>query len=85
MKKCVSLAVALWTMSASMPLSAQTSLATITGTVQDQQGTGIPNVKVVVTNIATKPTYARNSGDDGTYLIVPATLGGGPAFVKKAS
>ena len=75
MKKCVCLAVALWIMSASMPLSAQTSLATITGTVQDQQGTGIPNVKVVVTNVATKLTYARNSGDDGTYLIPQLGLG----------
>ncbi|MBL8211546.1 MAG: TonB-dependent receptor [Bryobacterales bacterium] len=58
-----------------MPLAAQTSLATITGTITDPQGAGIPEVKVEVTNLGTGLTYARNSSADGTYVIPQLPIG----------
>lgn len=53
----------------------QTSLATITGTVTDPQGAGIPNVTITVTNVATNLSYSRNSSDDGTYVIPQLPIG----------
>ncbi|MCS7026171.1 MAG: TonB-dependent receptor [Bryobacteraceae bacterium] len=61
-----------WTV---LPLSAQTALATITGTVTDQQGAGVPNVKVTVTNNATMLTYSGTSSSDGTYVIPQLPIG----------
>ncbi|MEX2263392.1 MAG: carboxypeptidase-like regulatory domain-containing protein [Bryobacteraceae bacterium] len=73
--KSARVAIAALALSASMPLWGQTSLGTITGTIQDQQGGGVPHVKVVVTNTATQLTYTRNSADDGTYVIPQLAIG----------
>jgi hypothetical protein len=59
-----------------LPLAAQSSLGTITGTITDPQGTGIPDAKVTVTNRGTGLTFTRNSSQDGTYLIPQLPIGG---------
>lgn len=56
-------------------VSAQTPLGTVTGTVTDQQGAGIPNVKVVVTNLGTTLPYTGTSSSDGTYVIPQVPVG----------
>jgi hypothetical protein len=56
-------------------VTAQTSLATITGVITDPQGAGIPNVTITVTNVATNLSYSRNSPDDGTYVIRQLPIG----------
>ncbi|MBL8230081.1 MAG: TonB-dependent receptor [Bryobacterales bacterium] len=58
------------------PLPAQTALGTITGTITDQQGAGVPNVKVVATNAGTTLTYTGTSSADGTYVIPQLPIGG---------
>lgn len=54
---------------------AQTSLGTITGVVLDQQGAGVPRVKVVATNVATQLTFTRETGEDGSYTIPQLPIG----------
>lgn len=48
---------------------AQTTFATITGTVQDPAGAVIPNVTVTVTNTATNIPTSAQSNDAGVYTI----------------
>lgn len=55
---------------------AQTSLGTITGTITDAQGAGIPEVKVTVKNAGTSLTFSRVSSQDGTYVIPQLPIGG---------
>jgi len=54
---------------------AQTSLATLAGSVLDAQGAGVPNVKITATNAATRLTYVRTSEADGSYLIPQLPIG----------
>ncbi len=75
MKLSTRLAVAVLALSSSFPLWGQTSLATITGSITDAQGAGIPAVKVTVTNVATNLTYSRQSSQDGTYVIPQLPIG----------
>ena len=53
-------------------LSAQTTFATITGTVTDPTGAVIPNVTVTATNVATNVSTTVKSNEAGIYTI--ATL-----------
>jgi hypothetical protein len=55
---------------------AQTALGTITGTITDQQGAGVPSVKVIVTNNGTNLTYNGSSSSDGTYVVPQLPIGG---------
>jgi len=48
---------------------AQTVTATLTGTVSDQTGALVPNVKVVATHQGTKIEYNAQSNDSGVYNI----------------
>src|SRR5688572_19911875 len=48
---------------------AQTVTATLTGTVSDQTGALVPNVKVLATNQGTKIEYTAQSNDSGVYTI----------------
>ena len=48
---------------------AQTVTATLTGTVSDQSGALVPNVKIVATNQGTKIEYTAQSNDSGVYNI----------------
>jgi hypothetical protein len=57
-------------------LSAQTSLGTITGTVTDQNGAGVPAAKISVTLTASNLTYTGASSQDGTYNIGQLPVGG---------
>jgi hypothetical protein len=75
MIRSVFLACALSTLS-TLPLAAQTALGTLTGTITDQQGAGVPNVRVVANNTATTLTYAGVSSADGTYVIPQLPIGG---------
>lgn len=75
MRKSVYVVLMTLMLAAVQPSVGQTSLATITGTVTDPQGSGIPNVKITVTNVATNLTYTRNSSEDGTYLIPQLPIG----------
>src|SRR5437764_10055117 len=78
--------VGLSTLSAIVPLaSAQTSAATINGSVHDESGAPIPNVDVIVTNQGTgvKTTVTTNSAGDftvsglavGTYTVAASKQG----------
>jgi hypothetical protein len=75
MKLSARLAVAVLALSSSMSLWGQTSLATITGSISDAQGAGIPAVKITVTNVATNLSFSRESSQDGTYVIPQLPIG----------
>ena len=47
----------------------QTVTATLTGTVSDQSGALVPNVKVLATNQGTKIEHTAQSNDAGFYTI----------------
>ena len=49
--------------------SAQTYTATVTGTVTDQNGAAVQNVKVMAVNQGTKLEYTAQSNDSGLYTI----------------
>jgi hypothetical protein len=61
---------------------AQTSLGTITGTIIDQNGAGIPNVPVTATAEATNLKYVGTTSADGTYTIPQLPVG---AYVLTAT
>lgn len=50
-------------------LMAQTTFATITGTVTDQTGAVVPDVTVTVTNIATNVESSTESNEAGVYTL----------------
>ena len=54
---------------------AQTSLATVTGTITDQSGAGLADARVTVTNTGTNLAYSRNSMSTGTYVIPQLPIG----------
>lgn len=74
--------LALATILLSTSLYAQTALGTITGTITDPQGAGVPNVAVTATAIATNLKYSGTSSSDGTYSISQLPVG---AFELTAS
>lgn len=47
---------------------AQRDLGTITGTITDPQGAGVPNAKVTIIEDATGLTYTVQTGDTGEYV-----------------
>jgi Carboxypeptidase regulatory-like domain/TonB dependent receptor len=51
------------------PVVAQTSLGTIVGTITDESGAAIPQVAIVVTNVATSATRNVVSSESGNYTI----------------
>lgn len=57
-------------------LPAQTSLGTITGTVIDQNGAGVPGVQIIVTGVSTNLKYSGSSSSDGTYTVGQLPVGG---------
>lgn len=52
---------------AQFPLSAQTTFASITGTVTDSSGAAVPSAKIVVTNVETNIPFETTSSDSGNY------------------
>jgi hypothetical protein len=75
MKFSVRSAIVLLALSLALPAAAQTSLATITGTVTDQQGAGMPAVRITVTAVTTNLKYSRETNADGTYVIPQLPIG----------
>jgi hypothetical protein len=52
-----------------LPLPAQTTFATITGTVTDPGGAIVPNVQIEVTHVASNYRYTTNSNESGNYTL----------------
>ncbi len=50
-------------------LTAQTSTATLTGTIQDQNGAVVPGVTVTVVNDGTSNTRTSITNDDGSFTV----------------
>jgi len=50
-------------------LSAQSELATLTGTVTDPSGGVVPNVDITITNEATSLSAAARTNDNGRYFV----------------
>ena len=48
---------------------AQSTFATITGTVTDQTGAAVPNATVEATNVNTGYVYTAASNDEGIYTL----------------
>ncbi len=51
------------------PLPAQTTFATITGTVTDSTGAVVPNATITATNVATGVQYSTKSNEAGIYTV----------------
>jgi Carboxypeptidase regulatory-like domain len=58
-----------------VPLGAQTHFASFTGTITSKDGSPVPNVEVIATNIATQVAYAAKSNNDGLYTISALPIG----------
>ncbi|PYU44324.1 MAG: hypothetical protein DMG54_09650 [Acidobacteria bacterium] len=56
-------------------LCAQIDKATISGTVTDESGAVVPNVRVTATNVETGVRYAAQSNDSGIYRIAALPIG----------
>jgi hypothetical protein len=67
--------IALAAVSAGCLLHGQTTNATLSGVVQDQQQAAIPNAAVVATEIATAQAHTAQSGPDGHYIIPNLPIG----------
>jgi hypothetical protein len=62
-------------LAASLPLLAQTGLATITGTVTDQTGAVMVGVTVTATQVATGATVSAATSETGNYTIPQLRVG----------
>jgi hypothetical protein len=58
-----------------MPVAAQFTTATLTGTVSDSSGAVVPDAKVVVTNTETGFAQTVQTGADGSYLFPRLPVG----------
>lgn len=58
-----------------MPSLAQSTTATITGTVTDEQQAVLPGVTIVVRNIGTNETRSTTTDNDGRYRIANLPIG----------
>jgi hypothetical protein len=59
----------------SLPLLAQTSLGTITGTVTDPAGAPVPGVEVVARSLSTSLSFKGTTNDSGVYVIPNLPIG----------
>lgn len=71
----VACVIALCALVPSLPLSAQTALGTITGTVSDPTGAPVPNVDVTARAVTTGLTYKGQTNDSGVYVIPNVPIG----------
>src|SRR3954454_7903009 len=51
------------------PSAAQTTFASITGTVTDAQGSPVPNAQIEATHVASNYKYTTQSNESGTYTL----------------
>lgn len=63
---------------------AQSSQATISGTVTDAQGAGIPGVEITASNAATGAVYRARSNDSGFYSLQALPIGNYSVAAEKA-
>ncbi len=66
--RVLTLACLLWCC-CSLPLNAQTTFATITGTVSDPTGAVIPNVNITAVHIQSNYRYTTKSNESGNYIL----------------
>jgi hypothetical protein len=57
------------------PSFAQTTTATISGIVKDQNGATVADAKVTATNVGTNASRSTNTDSDGRYLILELPVG----------
>src|SRR5215467_10672703 len=69
-----------------LPLAAQNTAGSITGTVQDAQGSVVPNAKVTLTNDAQGAASARTvvTNTEGTFVFSPVLPGNYSVTVEGA-
>src|SRR5687767_6096402 len=60
-----------WTLTIlpSLPILAQTTTATMSGTIKDESGALLPGVTVVATNLGTGGTRTAVTDDEGRYTM----------------
>jgi Carboxypeptidase regulatory-like domain len=58
-----------------VPVSAQTQFASFTGTITGTDGSPLPSVEIVATNVATQVTYTATSNEAGLYTISALPIG----------
>ncbi len=56
-------------------LLAQTSTATVSGTVSDNQGARLPNTKIIVTNTETGVSTTSTTNPNGSYTVASLPIG----------
>ncbi len=72
-----------------LPLEAQVSTATITGSVTDEQGASVPQARLVLTNVNTNVELSSSTNDSGNYRFQNLTIGqyvltaSAPGFTSK--
>src|SRR6266567_312704 len=69
MRRLLKLWIVILASAGSHVLTAQTTLATITGVVTDANGAVVPAVKIEVTNTDTNYKYTATSNDAGQYTV----------------
>jgi hypothetical protein len=70
--------------SAGVAVIAQSSQATISGTITDLQGAGVPGVDVTASNAATGAVYRARSNDSGFYSLQALPIGSYSVAAEKA-
>ena len=76
-------AILLLSVFAVLPAAAQTTFASITGTVTDAQGSVVSNAKKEATHVASNYTYSVVSNESGNYTL--AQLREGDYVLKAAA
>lgn len=66
------------------PLAAQSPLATVTGTISDASGAGVPNATITLRAVNTGLTYRGASASNGVYVVPNLPIGGYELTVEAA-
>ena len=72
---CLTLLLLAGTVSAVLPISAQTTNAAMVGIVTDASGGAVPNATVTATNTGTGVTRVVTSNDAGAFTLTPLIPG----------
>src|SRR5690554_3501557 len=77
-------ALSFLTLALAAPLVAQTSTATVNGTIRDSSGSSVPGASVVLRNTATSVELRSASNDSGIYTILNILPGNYTMEVSKS-
>ncbi|MBI1353480.1 MAG: hypothetical protein GC160_03980 [Acidobacteria bacterium] len=69
LKNCFLVGFTILVALAALPARAQTTFATITGTITDQSGAAIPGAEIEITQIETNYVYSTVSNESGQYTV----------------